>query len=375
MTEIWVPYGSVEVSFDIKQENLSQILEPTPSKLPSEELDILVDKIEKEAVLVLSGTPGTQRALDVLLTQNKLVKKLVHPKATGPLCRRKAQEFSIQAEQLNIPDSLQDQNVSLNDMIPMVESTGTLVLSSVRVDPLFGLSGGASELIRLVPKMKKRAFTELSDEIPVGIDNDRAADFALNYFQDCSSVSSLEIVERSGAGIIGASFGDVRTAHAKSTEIWKSALAVSSPKSERIIFGCGGGENDRTLTEAFGRALFPVLMGAALPESDAKICMLAECGSGLGSEAFLKFVTGRLDPRSKIGGVDYLDGLEALVSFQKLQGEFNFNILTTLPKFYASKFGLKTIGGAREAPSSLVQQGSRAKILVLPDASSSFFKS
>ncbi len=61
-----------------------------------------------------------------------------------------------------------------------------------------------------------------------------------------------------------------------------------------MVFGCGGGENDRNLTDAFSRALFPVLMNVAMPDSDSKICMLAECGNGLGSEAFLRFVTGRL---------------------------------------------------------------------------------
>jgi nickel-dependent lactate racemase len=170
------------------------------------------------------------------------------------------------------------------------------------------------------------------------------------------------------------SYGDVRSTHEKSVGLWQNLLSISSQKSGRVIFGCGGGENDRNLTEAFSRALFPVLMNVALSDSDSKICMLAECGSGLGSEAFLRFVTGRLEPRSKIGGVEYVDGLEVLLAFQKLQKDFELNILTTLPKYYASKFDLKTIGGAREAPASLVQPGSRAKILVLPDASSAYFK-
>jgi hypothetical protein len=378
LVEIWVPYGSVEVSFDIKQENLSQIMEPSPPKFPSEELDILADKIEQGSILVLSGTAGVQKVLDVILTRNKLVKKLIHPKGLGSLCRRKAQEFSIQAEQLNIPENSSTTTESKpdTDLKEVISETEKLLLlSSVHCDPLFGLSSSASEVIRSIPNLKRRAFTEVSEEIPLPAETAGDDDFALKRFESFSSVASLEIVEKGGVGIIAAAYGDLAITHRKSVDSWKNLLAISSPKSERIIFGCGGGENDKNLTEAFGRALFPVLMNAALPDSEAKICMLAECGSGLGSEAFLRFVTGRLEPRSKIGGVEYLDGLEVLLSFQKLQREFNFNILTTLPKFYASKFDLKTIGGAREAPSSLVQQGSRAKILVFPDASGSFFKS
>jgi len=376
MTEIWVPYGPVEVSFDIKQENLSQILEPSPVKLAPEELDIIADGVEQENLLVLSGTTGSQKFLDILLTRNKNVKKLIYPKALGALCRRKAQEFSLQSEPLSIENPPPDGTPSkdIGKYIPLLELDKVLLLSSIHYDPLFGLSSGPSELIRLVSDLKKLAFAEFSDELPITPENTRASEYALNYFQSLPMLNSLEIFEKAGLGIVGTAMGDVVTAHSRSAEAWRNSLSITAPKSERVIFGCGGGDNDRNLTEAFGRALFPVLINAALPDTDAKICMLAECGNGLGSEAFLRFVTGRLEPRSKIGGVEYVDGLEVLIAFHKLQGEFNLNILTTLPKYYASKFGLKTIGGAREAPTSLLQQGSRAKILVLPDASSSAFR-
>lgn len=365
----------MEVSFDIKQENLSQILEPTPPKLPQEELDIAADRIDYENVLVLSGTTGTQKFLDLLLTRNKIVKKLIYPRNTGALCRRKAQEYSIQAEQLSIIDGgTFETDGGIENQIPLLQSQKVLMLSSTHYDPLFGLSSSASEVVRLLSNLKQRVYAEFSDSLPISYDNAESSQFALKMFGSLTQVGSLELIEKAGLGIVALTFGDILSTHSEIIERWKNALSISAPKSERIIFGCGGGENDRNLTDAFGRALFPILASAALPESDAKICMLAECGSGLGSEAFLRFVTGRLDPRSKIGGVDYVDGLETLVAFQKLQADFNLNILTTLPKFYASKFGLKTIGGAREAPSSLVTQGSRAKILVLPDASSALFK-
>jgi hypothetical protein len=376
MTEIWVPYGPVEVSFDIRQENLSQILEPQPAKIAPEELDIVADRVTEEVLLVLSGTLGVQKFLDVLLTRNKGIKKIMYLKALGALCRRKAQEFSLQSEQLSLVDGENPEGAlrDLKNIIPSLEFQKVLLLSSVHYDPLFGLSSSASEVMRLVTELKKRAFSESSDELPCPPEKSNASDFALKQFESLSSVRSIELIEKTGVGILGISHGDVKSVHLKSLELWQNTLAIPVQKSERVIFGCGGSENDKNLTEAFGRALFPVLMNVALSDSDSKICMLAECGSGLGSEAFLKFVTGRLEPRSKIGGVDYVEGLEVLLSFQKLQREFELNILTTLPKYYALKFDLKTIGGARQAPSSLLSPGSRAKILVLPDASCTFFK-
>jgi hypothetical protein len=375
LTEIWVPYGPVEVSFDIRQENLAQILEPTPKKIAPEELDIAAGKVSAENLLVLSGTPGVQKFLDVLLARNKNVKKIIYPKLLGSVCRRKAQEFSIQAEPLEQsevpPDGVTSETLT---MIMPALGMKTLLISSVHYDPMFGLSSAASEVVRLVPELKKFVFAEFGGDLPFSLDKAPAAEFALNQFQSTASVNSLELIEKAGVGTIGLSLDDVQAAHSRIREIWKETLPIPAQKAERVIFGCGGGENDRNLTEAFGRALFPVLMNVALADSDAKICMLAECGSGLGSEAFLRFVTGRLEPRSKIGSVEYVDGLEVLIAFQKLQSNFDLKILTTLPKYYAMKFDLKTIAGAREAPASLLQPGSRAKILVLPDASSVSFK-
>ena len=107
MTEIWVPYGPVEVSFDIKQENLSQVLEPQPAKFSPEDLEMVADLVAEENLLLLSGRPGVQKFLDVLLARNKGIKKILHLKAQGALARRKAQEFGIAAEQVET-DKIED---------------------------------------------------------------------------------------------------------------------------------------------------------------------------------------------------------------------------------------------------------------------------
>jgi hypothetical protein len=376
MTEIWVPYGPLEVSFDIRQENLSQILEPAPQKLLPEEIDVAADKIEQENLVLLSGTAGTQKFVDVLLTRNKNLKKIIYPKPLGAFARRKAQEFSIQAEQLSAVESPSEagQQKSVVEFFPFLNAPKTLLVSSIHYDPFFGLSSSASELVRQSTDLKRQMFSEFSDALPISPGDQRAAEYAINLLQTIPGLAALELVEKAGTGLVGISHGEVSSAHSKSEEIWRNNLSIPTQKADKVIFGCGGGDNDRNLTDSFGRALFPILTNVAIADS-AKICMLAECGNGLGSEAFLRFVTGRLEPRAKIGGVQYVEGLEVLTAFQKLQEDFDLNILTTLPKYYASKFGLKTITGARQAPASLLQQGSRAKILVIPDASSTSFRS
>jgi hypothetical protein len=378
LTEIWVPYGPVEVSFDIKQENLSQVLDPQPPKLSDEDIERSCDGISEEEILILSGSVSTQKFLDVLLQRNKIIKKLIYPKGQASLARRKAQEFGIEAEPLN-SDILADvgtaegSTVKLPRQLPDLQNR-VLFLTSVRYDPLFGLTSSASDMLSLVTEMKEKAFKLSLDELPCSLESSSASKYSEQVAQNLSGVKAFEIVEKAGSGILHVSYGVPQDAHSETIDYWSKNLSVQIPaRSERVIFGCGGFENDRTLSAALARAFFPIVANVALPATESRICMLAECSHGLGSEAFLRFVTGRLEPRSKLGEVTYVEGIEVLLSLLKVQSEFQFTILTTLPKYYAEKFDFKTIGGARQTPSSLVQAGSRAKILVIPDASVTYF--
>jgi hypothetical protein len=377
LTEIWVPYGAVEVSFDIRQENLSQVLAPQPPKLSTEEVEIQSDMIGEDTLLLLSGSPGIQKFLDTLLARNKGIRRLLHLKAQGALARRKAQEFGVAAELLDtekLGDAEQVDGITSRLPSQLRNQAKVVLLSSAHYDPIFGLGSAASDLVWAIPELRSQIFKRFSDELPSNLTSSSAGAFALSLVQSLEGVKSLELVEKAGIGLLSAVYGESGAAHSKSLDYWSKNLAVSLPiKSERIIFGCGGFENDKTLTDALARALFPILSQAALPDSDSKVCMLAECSQGLGSEAFLRFVTGRLDPRTKLENLEYIDGLDVLLAFQKLQREFQLTILTTLPRFYAGKFDFKTIGGAKQAPSSLLHIGSRAKITVVPDGSTTYF--
>ncbi len=374
MTEIWVPYGPVEVSFDIKQENLSQILEPQPVKIALERLELAVDAVSEDSVLILSGTSGTQKVLDFLLSRNKVVRKILHPKNLGALARRKAQEFGIEAEPLNL-ETLEDSGLvdASPAKIPLQLRSGkVLLITSVHYDPLFGLTSASSDLVSLLPELKQQAFNRSLDDLPSTSTNSNASWYSTRVLQNCHA-KVLEIIEKTTIGVLAVSYGEPEKVHEEIANYWKANLSVNPPgKSERLIFGSGGQENDRTLSDALARAFFPVATSLAMQDSESKICMLAECSQGLGSEALMRFVTGRFEPRAKLDSVTYFDGLEVLLSFYRIQRDLELTILTTLPKFYASKLDFKTIGGAREAPSSIVQLGSRAKILVVTDASTTY---
>jgi hypothetical protein len=379
LTEIWVPYGPVEVSFDVRQENLSQILDPQPKKISNGELEQkAVETAGSEAVLILSSSNGTAQVLDTLLSKNKGIKKLLHTKQSASLTRRKAQENQIPVvEEVNIEKAIEVGEIDGTPSKIITEvrnASNLLVLTSVHYDPLFGITSAASDLASLVPEMKREAFNRSANDLPCMPTKSEASLYMTRVLQSFPNVSCLEVIERAGIGVMNFFSGEPEATHAKVVDFWKNNLKIDvSSRAERIIFGSGGGESDKTLSDAFARAFFNIANNLALEDSGAKLCMLAECAQGLGSEALLRYVTGRLEPRAKLDEIRYVDGLEVLVSFFKIPGDLELSMISTLPKYYGEKFGFKMYSGAREAPFALVGAGSRGKISVVPDGSSAAF--
>ncbi len=379
MTEIWVPYGQVEVSFDIKQENLSQILEPDPPKISQEDMEKRVDSVTADTLLLFSGTAATQKLLDTLLSRNKLVKRILYPKPLGSFARRKAQEYGTEAEAFDAENFV---DVGFVDGSPakifrqIKENSRLVVISTARYDPLFGLTSSASDLISLRTELKSEAFARSFEELPCTISNSSASWYAIRWLQTCPDVDAIQLVERTRTGLLDFYYGDPESVHAQTIDFWKKAfLMKSQSKAERIIFGSGGFENDRTLSDALSRSFFQIVSGLALSANGSKLCMLAECSQGLGAEALLRFVAGNYYPGSKLDRQTYFEGLEVLHSFYKLNKDLDLAMLSTLPEYFLNKFDFRPVRGARDAPSSLIAQGSRAKIAVVPDASTCYFSS
>ena len=380
MVEIWVPYGKVEVSFDIKQENLSQIIEAQPNKILQEDFEKRIDSITCEALLILSESPGSQKVIDTLLRRNKSVAKLIYPKGHGALVRRKAQEFGVQSEPFNVERLVESDVVdgSPARIFQQIKEDHRLaILSTSHYDPMFGLTCGASDLFSYSIDLKAQAFNRSLEELPCSLSKSSASKFAIRLLQTCPDIDLIQVIENKGSGLVEFYYGDPESVHAQSIDYWKKSFAVNlQSRAERIIFGSGGSENDRNLTDALSRAFFQIASGAAMGgEFETKLCMLAECSQGLGRDAFFKFVSGKLVPGLSLERQSYFDGLEVLTSFFRMSKTFDMSILSTLPRYYLGKFDMKFVKGSRDAPSALVSPGSRAKILVVPDASTCYFTS
>jgi hypothetical protein len=380
LTEIWVPYGPVEVSFDIRQENLAEIIEPQPQKLTQEECEKkALESSGADSILILSDSEGAQKTLDAILSKNKGITKILHPKYLGALARRKAQEFIVPTvEPLNLESITETGTVdgtACKLPVQIKENPNLVILTSVHYDPLFGMTSAASDLVNLSLDLKSEAFKRSIEDLPCNIDKSGASLYSMRLLQTCPNVSVVEVVEKKSVGLLSFFTGEPEATHAKIVEFWKSALGVTVPtRHQRILFGSGGQTNDSTLGDAMSRSFFNVATNIALKDSESKLCMLAECSQGLGSEALMRYATGRYMPEANLDSVSYFEGLETLLSFMRVHDDFELSLVSTLPNYYTNRFDFKPISAARDAPFSVLSQGSRAKILVIPDASSTYFK-
>ena len=274
--------------------------------------------------------------LDLLLTRNKGIRKILHPKNLGALARRKALEFSIEAELLNL-ESLVD--TGLVDGAParvpsqLKTSNKLLLLTSVHYDPLYGMTSAASDVVSLVPELKEQAFKRSSEELPCLPTKSNASWYSTRVLQSCSQVKVIEIVEKTTTGLLAVFYGDCEPTHERIVDFWTKNLSISLPtKTERVIFGCGGQDSDRTLTNALARSFFQIAQNVALQDSESKVCMLAECSQGFGSEALLRFVTGKFEPRAKLDAISYFDGLRGIAIILQSAAR-----LAVIDSYHASK--------------------------------------
>jgi hypothetical protein len=382
MPEIWVPYGPVDVSFDVKQENLIQVAEPSVQKLAPDDMAQKVSEsiaLAADSLLVLSGTAGVSEVVDQILTQNNLISNLYYyPKSLASFAKKKAEAHPDKVGRVDLLKS--EVLVETGELVEgrssklpgeIKSSSNLLIINSLHYDPLFGLTSAASDLISSNRELKSEAFRKSKSDLPCQVGKSEASWYAMRSLQTCPNVSSIEIIEKRGVGVLGIFSGEPESAHAKALDFWTSNLEVKvSGKSQRIVFGCGGGNNDDSLNDSLARGFFNVVANVTLSDAGSKVCMLAECSEGLGSEAMMNYVTGRPNGSDS----EYFEGLEVLLSLQKLQKDLEVSLVSTLPKYYGEKFGFKMYSGSKDAPSTIVPHGSKAKMLVVPDASTTFFR-
>ena len=99
--------------------------------------------------------------------------------------------------------------------------------------------------------------------------------------------------------------------------------------------------------------------------------LLAECKSGLGSEAIQQYVEGRMNLDKLKNPSKYVDGMEDLLFLTEMRKKFGIGIVSILPYLYTKdKLEMISFSGAKETIDYVLKTyGDKQKITIIPDGS------
>jgi hypothetical protein len=374
MPEIWLKYGSTDVVLDIRFENLASQVSSSLQALPDEQVKAGIDAVpvtDGMLVLALSPSKATARTVSAILES---ARARGFSNVTVDVPSRLAGALRANLTLLN-PDP-QAQAVSVNRIDyhllseRMSKFQSTVVVSQMAYDPLFGFAGAPTAILRNLNHEKmSEAFSARQSNVPApGVEGEplKAALGAFEGFQ----ATSVELVA-SCSGIAGIHTGTVQEAFSKALAQFKSSTEVQAEPVKSAIISASGETGPHS---TLGGALNSLWNSVHVVREGGTAVLLVECRDGLGGGALQAYVEGRL-AQEQLASAQYTDGLEHLLYIQELKQKKELALVSTLPRYYATKLGFSTFGGARDALESLLARHGRShKALVVADADITLLK-
>lgn len=379
MPELWLPYGEVEVSLDVRAENLAEVITSQPPKLDDASL--------KEKLRQAPLKPGTslvladcqQATLQFLGIAISMLPELgIAPEFLLVQCpeqhlykvKKVCENSGVKVTQIGRPD----QRIGEVDNVEVIAPTAlsnsqTLIITETRLNPLFGFSGGPASLLRLMnDEVMSEAFSRRSDDNPHPGKNTPSSDFSDTVSHAFETVPSIEIVSIAGQTADIFSGGLIET-HRQAVKGAAEFVTHEVTQPAKIVVLSPGRGFDSTLSSSLS-STWNVL--GALREKGWLI-IAAECSEGLGSEAAELFLTGRIRIETK----KYVRGLEDLVFLRNITAGHSIVIVSALPHYFlATKLGLQVARRLEEAfGTALDSLGSRTKAHVITSSSDALLKS
>lgn len=355
MPEIWLSYGPTEVVLDIKAENLEREVGPSGKNLTDSEIASKLESVDlakpTEIVILESTKPVYKIVSSLLDTCNQ--KAIPKPK--------------ILVEKSNIhlaKNMFSDPTIAISEFESAhLSNTNLMFVGEAGFDGLFGFETVSTKLLRSFGREQMLEAYEKRDGNLPRPGQDVASLEIAKKFTDGFEISALEVAANS-TGLV-----DVSAGHPSSTmSISKSLLSSAANEigKHRVLFVSTGKEASN---ETLDKALAAIWNTAGGVKEEGLAVLLAECKNGLGSEALLQYVDGRMTLDRLKNPSKYLDGMENLLFLTEVQKQFKIGIVSVLPNFYTKdKLGLVPFGGTKESLEYVMKTfGERQKAVIVPD--------
>ena len=373
MPEIWIPYGDVEISVDIDANNLSGIFKTDENQFDLDELNdnkLLTNIEERISIIDICNSTGS------LLIIEKLIE----------IMNKKNNDYQIEMiikknQKRNIEGLFKDKKLQHNikfiedlsnkEIIEQLNNIQTILLSNSSFDGLFGFSGGAISLAKILDKeLVNNAFFDKELVYPEsGIISDRT-NIILKEYKKFSNIISIQIIENI-MGINDCIIDELNNSYIRASEKLKNNILNIENKFESCIISC-----DYKKINTLNNSLNGIWNTYKSIEKKGHITLIAESSNGLGSIGLDKFVMNQINVKNLIKNNEYVEGLEDLIFLENIQNDYSVDIVSTIPHYYIEK-RLKfshhnTINSALN--STIRRKGKNVKIAIIPNANNMIIK-
>lgn len=357
MPELWLNYGAREVVIDVRAENLDKIVAPKSQIWNEADIVSALKQIE------LQKSPAL-----VLLQDTKAVRNIVS--TVYNICEKRSLLFpkimAAQPVRQSIRGKLPEGAV-VEGFKPSADGpdTNLIFVAEAETDGLFGYDTVCTKLLRIFGGDDMLAAYEKRDgDKPKSAQRSKPYQMA-RRFVDKFDVMSIDVA----AGQQGISNIVVGHPSACKPHVLTSGYRAGTSRSAQAIIGSTGRHSDNDTLVSSLRSLW--ILQQAVTDGGQAI-LLAECSGGLGSDALMQSVEGRLDTDAIHRPDKYVDGMEDVLFLDTVlndakSNDTEYTLVSALPDMYAISLNLKILRRAQEAVDQIVSRHARRKLNILPD--------
>jgi hypothetical protein len=353
MPEIWLNYGITDVVLDIRAENLEQKIDSDGKIMDDSEINEKLKEIDLTKPMDL-----------VVLHNSKSVQKIIS--SLFMICEQKSIPFpKILAEKriMNLVKSGLPEGSSINEFDNSNLLNSNLVfVGEMEFDGLFGYETISTRLIKKFGQESMlSAYTKRKSNVPSPGQQTESIDEA-KKFTDNFEIQGIEIIANS-QGIIDFTVGHPSET-LRSTKILESFAIKDTGHHKSIIISTGKESSNNNL----GKSLSSLWNCVDAIQNGGLAILVAECKSGLGSNALQQFIEGRLSLDQLRNPTRYVAGMEDLLFLSEIQKNFQIGLVSILPEYYVKKLNMVSLSGIKPSLDYILKtQGMKQKITVVID--------
>ncbi|MER5174504.1 MAG: hypothetical protein ABJB76_10920 [Candidatus Nitrosocosmicus sp.] len=363
MPEIWLGYGDSEVILDIKYEN---ILDNNKSEFLLLDYESLNSELEKKIQLKNST---------LIITFNPFLQMIPILKYITEISKRyEIENLEISTLSKNIPQKikriLNDSGISINrieynEILNKSKNfEKTIILEKIEYDPFFGYKGATTELLRSsFPNEMNHAYSTIIDKYPQSGMITEPLKISIEVSKTLNFESINVIANNDGVNSIYS--GDIEDSFKKSIEKFDKISKKEVEKTKSVFIS---GNSNFNIQATLGNSLNLLWNNYQAVKENGTIILLSENKMGLGNGALLQYIENRLD-QTGLKKYQYLKDLEHINFLNLIKDKFDIYAISTLPKVYLNKLGIKTISRVKEGLETiLMKHGKNSKILIISNS-------